>query len=194
MGRPSRRGRVFFPRGQRGGNATVRNVSWAEDVDKDYDRSIGYVEQLVNLKKSTNISQVREGGDGGNEIPLMARGRGDRANETENLGMADGLGVGIPVQAGMLPHALPGQMIPMSQTPPVHFNGQAYVLFVGFVEFSGKNCFKYVAMFHCRIFSITRALVARYGEVSCDLIRSVLLFVWFIWYFQLSLFLHFNCD
>ena len=55
MGRPSGRGRVFFPRGQRGRNSTVRNVSWAEDVNKDYDRSIGYVEQLVNLKKSTNI-------------------------------------------------------------------------------------------------------------------------------------------
>lgn len=129
MGRPSRRGRGFFPRGRRGGNATVRNVSWAVDVDKDYDRSIGYVEQPMNLKKkSTNISQVREGGDGGNEIPLMARGRGDGANETESLVMADGLGVGVPIQAGMLPHALPGQMIPMSQTPPVHFNGQAYGL------------------------------------------------------------------
>lgn len=68
------------------------------------------------------------------------------------------------------------------------------LLFVRFVEFSGKNCFHCVAMFHCRIFSITRAVVARYGEVSCDLIHSVLLSVWFIWYFQLSLFLHFNCD
>ena len=115
----------------------------------------------MNLKKSTNISQVREGGDGGNEIPLMARGRVDGANETENLGMADGLGVGIPVQAGMLPHALPGQMIPMSQTPPVHFNGQAYGLFVRFVEFSWKNCFKYVAVSLSYIFdneSTCRAL------------------------------------
>ena len=56
------------------------------------------------------------------------------------------------------------------------------LLFVRFVEFSGKNRFKYVAMFHCRIFSITRALL-RYGDVSCDLIHSVLLFVWFIWCF-----------
>ena len=40
------------------------------------------------------------------------------------------------------------------------------LLFVRFVEFSRKNCFKYVAMFHCRIFSITRAVVARCGEVS----------------------------
>ena len=67
------------------------------------------------------------------------------------------------------------------------------LLYVRFVEFSGKNCFQCVAMFHSRIFSITRLVVARYGEVSCDLIHSVLLSVWFIWYFQLSLFLHFNC-
>ena len=56
------------------------------------------------------------------------------------------------------------------------------LLFVRFVEFSGKNRFKYVAMFHCRIVSSTRALL-RYGDVSCDFIHSVLLFVWFIWYF-----------
>lgn len=37
------------------------------------------------------------------------------------------------------------------------------LLFVRFVEFSGKNCFHCVAMFHCRIFSITRLVVARYG-------------------------------
>ena len=47
----------FFARGRRDGNARVRNVSWAVDVDKDYARSIDYVEQPVNLKKkSTNIS------------------------------------------------------------------------------------------------------------------------------------------
>jgi len=34
-------------------------VSWAVDVDKDYDKSTGNIEQPVNLKKkSTNISQV----------------------------------------------------------------------------------------------------------------------------------------
>ena len=54
------------------------------------------------------------------------------------------------------------------------------LLYVRFVEFSGKNCFQCVAMFHSRIFSITRLVVARYGEVSCDLIHSVLLSVWFI--------------
>ena len=63
-----------------------------------------------------------------------------------------------------------------------------------FLEFSGKNCFKYVAMFHCRIFSITRTVLARCSEVSSDLIHSVLLFVCFMWYFQLSLFPQFNCD
>ena len=48
--------------------------------------------------------------------------------------------------------------------------GNAFsLLFVRFVEFSGKNRLKYVAMFHRRIFSITRAVVARYGDVSCDL-------------------------
>lgn len=128
MGRPNRRGRGYVPRGRRGVNTTVRNVSWAIDVDKDYDRSIGYVEQPVKpRKKSTNISQVREGGDGGNDIPMIARGRGDGANDTESLA-GDGLGVGMPLQGGMLPHALPGQMIPIPQTPPVQFNGQTYGL------------------------------------------------------------------
>lgn len=48
--------------------------------------------------------------------------------------------------------------------------GNAFsLLFVRFVEFSGKNRLKYVSMFHRRIFSITRAVVARYGDVSCDL-------------------------
>ena len=56
------------------------------------------------------------------------------------------------------------------------------LLFVRFVEFSGKNRFKYVAMFHCRIFSITRALL-RVMLTYRDLIQSVLLFVWFIWCF-----------
>ena len=52
---------VFFPRWRRGGSATVRNVSWAGDVDKDYDKSTGNVEQPVNLKKKfTNITQVRK--------------------------------------------------------------------------------------------------------------------------------------
>ena len=125
MGRPSRRGRGYPPRGRRGGSAGVRNVTWAVDVDQEYDRSIGYVDQSKPKKKSTNISQVREGGDGGNDIPVVARGRGDGANDVENLA-ADGLGGGVPLQGGMHPHPIPGQMAVMPQTAPMQFNGQPY--------------------------------------------------------------------
>ena len=128
MGRPSRRGRGHPPRGRRIGSASGRNVSWAVDVDKEYDRSIGYVDQPVKpIKKSTNVSKVREGGDGGNDIPLVARGRGDGANDTETLA-TDSLGGGAPLQGGIHPHPIPGQMAIISQSAPMQFNGQPYGL------------------------------------------------------------------
>ena len=130
MGRPNRRGRGGPSRGRRGGGsgAGSRNVTWAVEVDKEYDRSIGYVDQPVKPKKSTNISQVREGGDGGNDIPIIARGRGDGGNDMESLS-TDGLATGLPMQGALYPHAIPGQMgqMPvMSQSSQMQFNGQPY--------------------------------------------------------------------
>lgn len=125
MGQPRRRGRGYPPRARRGGSAGARNVSWAVEVDKEYDRSIGYIDQPVKPKKSTNISQVREGGDGGNDIPMIPRGHGDGANDVENIA-ADGLGGGAPLQGGMHPHPIPGQTAAMSQSAPMQFNGQPY--------------------------------------------------------------------
>lgn len=125
MGRPNRRGRGGSAHGRRGGNVGSRNVTWAVEVDKEYDRSIGYVDQPVKPKKSTNISQVREGGDGGNDITIIARGRGDGGNDIESLG-TDGLATGLPMQGGLHPHTIPGQMAVMSQTPQMPFNGQSY--------------------------------------------------------------------
>lgn len=130
MGRQHRRGRGGPLRGRRGGgsNAGSRNVTWAVEVDKEYDRSIGYVDQPAKPKKSTNISQVREGGDGGNDIPIIARGRGDGGNDIDSLA-TDGLATGLPMQGGLYPHAIPGQMpqMPvMSQPSQIQFNGQPY--------------------------------------------------------------------
>lgn len=126
MGRPryNRRGRGYPPRGRRSGSAGVRNVTWAVDVDKEYDRSIGYVDQ-PKKPKSTNMSQIREGGDGGNDIPMVARGRGDGANDVESLA-SDGLGGGAPLQGGMHPHPIPGQIAGMSHPAQMQFNGQSY--------------------------------------------------------------------
>lgn len=128
MGRPNRRGRGYPPRGRRGASSVGRNVSWAVDVDKEYDRSIGYIDQSVKLKKkSTNISQVREGGDGGDDITMMARGRGDGGNDTENLA-TDGIGGGVPLQGGIQSHPIPGQITIMPQSAQMQFNGQPYGL------------------------------------------------------------------
>lgn len=44
MGRFNRRGRGGFVRGRRGGSVGFRNVIWVLEVDKEYDRSIGYVD------------------------------------------------------------------------------------------------------------------------------------------------------
>lgn len=127
MGRPNRRGRGGLLRGRRGGGGSAgsRNVTWAMEVDKEYDRSIGYVDQPVKPKKSTNISQVREGGDGGNDIPMIARGRGDGGNDMESLS-TDGLATGLPMQGALHPHAIPGQMPVISQSPQMNYNGQPY--------------------------------------------------------------------
>lgn len=126
MGRPKgRRGRGHPQRVRRGASAGTRNVTWAVDVDKEYDRSIGYVEQPIKPNKSTNISQVREGGDGGNDVPLVARGRGDGANDMENP-VTDSLGGGGPLQGGIHPHPIPGHAVVVPHSAPVHYNGQPY--------------------------------------------------------------------
>lgn len=127
MGKLGRRGRgsLWSARGKRGGGAGTRNVTWAAEVDKEYDRSIGYVEQPTKPKKATNISQVREGGDGGNDIPIMNRGRGDGGNDLEALS-TDGLTTGLPMHGALHPHNLPGQIPGMPQSPQMQFNGQPY--------------------------------------------------------------------
>lgn len=124
-GRLNRRGRGggWPARGRRGGSAGSRNVTWAVEVDKEYDRSIGYVDQPMKPNMSTNISQVREGGDGGNDIPIIARGRGDGANDVEALA-TDGLTTGLPMQGTLHPHNIPGQITVLS--PQMQFNGQSY--------------------------------------------------------------------
>ena len=127
MGKPNRRGRGgnWSARGRRGGSVGARNVTWAVEVDKEYDRSIGYVDPPAKPKKTTNISQVREGGDGGNDIPIMTRGRGDGGNDVEALSM-DGVATGLPMQGALHPHNIPGQMPVMPQSPQMPFNGQPY--------------------------------------------------------------------
>ena len=130
MGRSSRRGRGGHLRGKRGGAvAGTRSVTWAVDVDKEYDRSIGYVEQPVKpAKHSTNIRQIREGGDGGNEIPTAPRGRGDGANDVESLA-SDGMGGvhgGAPLQGNIIPQTTPSQMAVVSHSAPVQFNGEPF--------------------------------------------------------------------
>ena len=74
-------------RGMRGrrGRGSTRNVSWAVEVDKDYDRSIGYKDNRGMKNRSTHISKVREGGDGGNEQGQVTRGRGDGGSDVETL-------------------------------------------------------------------------------------------------------------
>ena len=76
------RGRGLRGRRGRGG---PRNVSWAVEIDKDYDRSIGYKVNQMPKNRSTNISKVREGGDGGNEQGQVMRGRGDGGSDVDTL-------------------------------------------------------------------------------------------------------------
>lgn len=95
------RGRGRGIRGRRGRGST-RNVSWAVEVDKDYDRSIGYKDNRGMKNRSTNISKVREGGDGGNEQGQVTRGRGDGGSDVEAL-HSDHL-----MNSTMPAHAIPG--------------------------------------------------------------------------------------
>ena len=113
--RGQRRGRGAT-RGRQGGTG-ARSVTWAMDVDQEYDRNIGYRQQQIQQKKkTTNISQVREGGDGGNEVTMVTRERGDGANDIESHnGDAIATGQGILVVQPTVP-----------QPSPVGFNSQAY--------------------------------------------------------------------
>ena len=105
--RGSRRGRGGARARHAGSDA--RSVTWAMDVDRAYDRSIGYHEP-----KQNSVGPVREGGDGGNEVALATRQQGDGANDVENH-HGDHVGV-----AGM-PPAVP------QPGSPLGFKGQNFV-------------------------------------------------------------------